>query len=97
MKMNASCLLSVVRGQLPVAGCLLFRYNRHVEPTIGRGILKRLNNTMIKTFTPVVSHRLEKPNLPVMMPMGTTLNGSSFWPATSSVVSNFEFGSLRFV
>jgi hypothetical protein len=41
---------------------------------------------MTKTFTPVVSHRFANPCLPMMMPLGTTVDGSFVW--------DFEFESL---
>jgi hypothetical protein len=44
---------------------------------------------MAKTLTNVVLHRSVNSGLPVMMPFGTTVDGSLFW--------NFEFGSLEFV
>jgi hypothetical protein len=44
---------------------------------------------MTKTFTIVVSHRFANPVLPVMIPLGKTVNRLPFW--------NFEFGSLGFV
>ncbi len=67
---------------------------------------------MTKTFTTVNSYRFANPGLPEAMPLGTTVDGSFVWPATSpsvvssglknsgsndSAVSNFEFGSLGFV
>jgi hypothetical protein len=44
---------------------------------------------MTKTFTTVDSQNFANPGLPVMMPLGTLVNGSFVW--------NFEFGSLGFV
>jgi hypothetical protein len=44
---------------------------------------------MTKTLTTVVSHRFANPVLPVMIHLGTTVDGSIVW--------NFEFGSLGFV
>ena len=44
---------------------------------------------MTKTWTTVVSHRSTDPVLPVMMPLGTTLEGLLVW--------NFEFMSLGIV
>jgi hypothetical protein len=34
---------------------------------------------MTKTFTPVVFHRFTKYSLPVMMPLGKSLDGSFSW------------------
>jgi len=44
---------------------------------------------MTKTFIRLVSHRLANLGLPIMMPLGTTVEGLFVW--------NFEFGSLGFV
>jgi len=44
---------------------------------------------MTKTSAQVVSHRFLEPVLPVMITVGTALDGS--------FVSNFEFGSLGFI
>jgi hypothetical protein len=44
---------------------------------------------MTKTFTTVVSHRIANSGLPVMMPLGTNVDGL--------LVSNFEFGPLEFI
>jgi hypothetical protein len=44
---------------------------------------------MAKTFTIVVSHCFPNPGLPVMMLLGTTVDGLFVW--------NFEFESLGFV
>jgi hypothetical protein len=42
-----------------------------------------------KTFIKVVSHRFAHTDLPVMMPLGTTVEGIFVW--------NFGIGSLGFV
>jgi len=44
---------------------------------------------MTKTFTPVVSHRFAKQDLPFMTPLGNTVDGLFVW--------NFEFGLLGIV
>jgi hypothetical protein len=44
---------------------------------------------MIKTFTVLVSHHFANPDSPVMMLLGTTVDGFFVW--------NFEFGSLGFI
>jgi hypothetical protein len=44
---------------------------------------------MTETFTTAGSLRFENPGLPVMMPLGTTVDGLLVW--------NFEFGTLGFV
>ena len=44
---------------------------------------------MIKTFTVLVSHYITNPDPPVMMLLGTTVDGS--------FVLNFEFKSLGFI
>ena len=52
-------------------------------------ITNKFQYSMTKTFTVVVSHRFANPVLPVMIPLGTTVNGLLVW--------NFEFGSLGIV
>jgi len=44
---------------------------------------------MTKTLTAVDSHNFTRPGLPVMIQLGTHVNGSFVW--------NFEFGSLEFI
>jgi hypothetical protein len=44
---------------------------------------------MTKTCTRVVSPRFKKPDLPVMMPLGITVEELFVW--------SFEFGALGFV
>ena len=44
---------------------------------------------MIKTFTTFDSHNFARPGLPVMILLGTHVNGSFIW--------NLVFGSLGFV
>jgi hypothetical protein len=44
---------------------------------------------MTKTFTTFDSHRFANPDLLVMIPLGTIVDGSFVW--------NFEFGLLGFV
>jgi hypothetical protein len=44
---------------------------------------------MTKTFAAIVQHRFANLGLPVMMPVGSTVDGSFVW--------NFEFGLLGFV
>jgi len=53
------------------------RVNRTIKTQISSNKLQinfKFQYTMTKTFTTIVSHRLETPGVPVMMPMGTTVD-----------------------
>ncbi len=65
----------------------MVRQAHHPEPS--RRVNLKLQYSMTKTFTTVVSHRFANIGLSVMMPLGTTVDKSFVW--------NFEFGSLGFI
>jgi len=63
-------------------------YKHHLILKLGQ-INHKLQYSMTETLTTVVSLRFANPALPVMMQLGTTVEGLLVW--------NFEFGSLGFV
>jgi hypothetical protein len=60
-------------------------YNNKI-PNLKHQITNKSQYSMTKISTTVVSHRFAKPVLPVMIQLGTTVDGLFVW--------NFEFGSL---
>ncbi len=76
-----------IKFQISSTKLQMVRQAHHPEPS--RRVNLKFQFPMIKTFTVLVSHHFANPDPPVMMLVGTTVDGSFVW--------NFEFGSLEFV
>jgi hypothetical protein len=86
------------KSQISSTKLQMVRQAHHPEPS--RRVNLKFQYSMTKTFPTVVSHRFANPGLPVMMPLGTTVDESFVWSAAGGLVIGiclrFGFWCLEF-